>query len=554
MIRALSVTSITSESVEADVTDETCDLIGPPVAQMRRMSRTIAAVAAALLLQAVAPFGPDLRVAGAQLVVPAGGDLQAALDRARRGDVILLEPGATYVGNFVLPVTPGATYVTIRSAADPSRFPANGRVGPEHAQWMPTLRSPNGAPALATAAGSHHWRLQWLAFAGNANGIGDIITLGDGSDDAQVNAASVPSSFILDGLIIRGDPIHGQKRGIALNSGYTIIRNSDIRGIKAIGQDSQAICGWNGPGPYLIENNYLEAAGENVMFGGADPAIRDLVPSDITIRGNYFTKSLTLRQQGSPWTVKNLFELKNARRVLIDGNVFERNWSAAQTGYAILFTPLNQGGRAPWTVVEDVTFQFNTVRDVAAGINILGLDYMNISRPTERIRIRHNLFYGVDAAKWGGDGRFLLIGDGPASIIVDHNTAIQTGSILHLYGERNGSPWPVRNLQFTNNIALHNEYGIVGDGRATGQASLSAYTDGVETRANVIAGANPPLYPPRNFFPSVAELMGEFVNGPANDYLLRPDSRFRRLATDSAPIGADVATIRRRMPAGLPPD
>ena len=259
--------------------------------------------------------------------MPAGGDLQAALNRARRGDVILLEPGATYVGNFVLPVLPGTVYITIRSAADPARFPANGRVAPEHAQWMPILRSPNGAPALATSQGTHHWRLQWLAFAGNANGIGDIITLGDGSE-AQVNPGSIPSSFILDGLIIRGDPVNGQKRAIALNSGYTVIRNSDIRGIKARGQDSQAICGWNGPGPFFIENNYLEAAGENIMFGGADPTFAIWCrPTSISVETTSRSRS-RYGEPGSPWTVKNLFELKNARRVLVDGNLFERNWAA----------------------------------------------------------------------------------------------------------------------------------------------------------------------------------------------------------------------------------
>src|SRR6266849_10826737 len=29
--------------------------------------------------------------------------------------------------------------------------------------------------------------------------------------------------------------------------------------------DTQAICGWNGTGPYIIQNNYLEAAAENVL-------------------------------------------------------------------------------------------------------------------------------------------------------------------------------------------------------------------------------------------------------------------------------------------------
>ena len=191
--------------------------------------------------------------------------------------------------------------------------------------------------------------------------------------EAQRNLATVPHHFELDGLIIRGDPERGQKRAIALNSADTTIRNSDIRDIKAVGQDSQAICGWNGPGPYVIENNYLEAAGENVMFGGAETAINGLVPSDITFRRNYLSKPLAWRSEESPWTVKNLFELKNARRVLVEGNVFEHNWAAGQAGYAILFTPVNDGN-APWTVVSDVVLRFNLVRHVASAINILGFD------------------------------------------------------------------------------------------------------------------------------------------------------------------------------------
>ena len=36
----------------------------------------------------------------ATIAVPAGGDLQAALDAAQPGDVITLEPNATYTGNL----------------------------------------------------------------------------------------------------------------------------------------------------------------------------------------------------------------------------------------------------------------------------------------------------------------------------------------------------------------------------------------------------------------------------------------------------------------------
>ncbi len=72
------------------------------------------------------------------------------------------------------------------------------------------------------------------------------------------------------------------------------------------------------------------------MFGGADPSIPNLVPSDIEIRGNYLRKPLAWRQ--TPLRVKNLLELKNARRVVIDGNLLENCWEDGQRGGAVVFT------------------------------------------------------------------------------------------------------------------------------------------------------------------------------------------------------------------------
>src|SRR5271165_3266123 len=42
------------------------------------------------------------RPSGTVITVRAGGNLQAALDRAQPGDVILVEAGATFTGNFEL--------------------------------------------------------------------------------------------------------------------------------------------------------------------------------------------------------------------------------------------------------------------------------------------------------------------------------------------------------------------------------------------------------------------------------------------------------------------
>src|SRR5262245_43578668 len=43
------------------------------------------------------------RTIGASILVRGDGDLQQAINLAQPGDTIYLEPGVTYVGNFVLP-------------------------------------------------------------------------------------------------------------------------------------------------------------------------------------------------------------------------------------------------------------------------------------------------------------------------------------------------------------------------------------------------------------------------------------------------------------------
>src|SRR5262249_3577235 len=177
----------------------------------------------------------------------------------------------------------------------------------------------------------------------------------------------------------------GQKRAIALNSGSATITGSYISDIKAVGQDAQAIAGWNGPGPYTIANNYLEAAGENVIFGGAEPAGPDLVPGELPVWNNVMAKPTAWRAER--WQVKNLFELKNARRVTIARNIFENNWQAAQSGFAILFTVRNQDGACPWCTIEQIRFEHNIVRHVAAAVSILGADDTHPSQTARAIVI-----------------------------------------------------------------------------------------------------------------------------------------------------------------------
>lgn len=580
--------------------------------------------------------------------VPAGGDLQAALDAAQPGDTILLAAGSEYAGNFKLPVKTGADYITVRSDTADSLLPGAGvRITPADAPRLARLRSPNNVSVIRTVAGSHHWRLQYLEFDANWGGYGDLLALGDGSDEQDM-LAEVPQHFILEHLYVHGDPLVGQKRCISMNAGDVTLRDSHVSDCKTVGQDSQAIAAWNGPGPFVIENNYLEGAGENVLFGGSDPAVPDLVATGIIFRGNHVARPMSWREPiistpaglsaaavsggtlppgtysyrvvarrsvgqgqtgrstasaevsvttsaaggvrvswapvpgtteygvygrtagaqvmawtvtathfvdtggagaaenvptsiGTRWLVKNLFELKNARNVVIERNLFENNWKHGQAGSAIVFTPRNSGESCTWCVVADVRFEYNLVRNVAAAFNLLGRDSPSVSQQAQRISIRHNIVHDVKKSL-GGNGWFLLIGDEPRYVVVDHNTIDHEGTaFIYAYGGSSDSPRPIFDAILTNNVARHNAYGVGGAFFGYGNDILNAFFPGVVFGGNYLAGA------PASRYPSTllrgADFESHFQDAAAADFALRADSSLRGAATDGTDIGADVDVV-----------
>ena len=471
---------------------------------------------------------------GSTISVPAGGDLQAAIDSAKAGDTILLAAGATYTGAFHLPVKSGSSYVTIRSNTPDVSLPADGtRVTPADASRLARVQGGvSGLPAFATDLGAHHYRLQFLEVVSGA-GAYDLVRLGDSSGQ-QTTLASVPHDLIIDRCYIHGSPSTQHKHGIALDSASTTIVNSYIADIHSGSWESQAIGGWNGPGPFTIQNNYLEASGETILFGGADPTIPNLVPSDITIRQNTITKQLAWR--GSANIVKNLIELKNAQRVVIDGNLLENNWVAAQNGFAVLFTPRNQDGGSPWAVVQNVQFTNNVVRHVAAGISVLGTDDLHSSQPTNTLTIRNNLFVDVTGVNWGGNGRWLQLLGG-RDITVDHNTVLNDSMAVGADGPQ------VTGFTFTNNIVPDNGYAVVGSGAGVGSAAIARYFPQSLWLDNVFAGSNPAAYPTGNYYPKSLADVG-FVDANGN-YRLAASSLYKRGATDGTDVGCNIDTLNQ---------
>ncbi len=483
--------------------------------------------------------------AGKVIDVAAGGSFQAAIDKANSGDVIILQAGATYTGNFRLPNKNGSDWIVIRSSAD-KELPAPGtRITPANSGSMPKLISPNSDPVLHTDEGAHHYRFIGVEF-GVAAGKDIYNMVAFGAD--QTSLDQMPHDLIIDRCYIHGNDSENVRRGVLLNCARAAVIDSYISNCHGVGFDTQAICGWNGTGPFKIVNNYLEGAGENVMFGGATPSIKELIASDIEFRLNHVYKPLSWKKghptyAGKPWTIKNLFELKNAQRLLIDRNIFENNWADAQNGFAILFTPRSEDGAAPWATAQDITFTNNILRHSGGGFNIAGSDDASPSQPSQRILIKNNLIDDIDGNSWGSaidgptDGRFAQLVGGPPNIVIDHNTILHSGSIIVADGA------PSLGFIFRNNIARNNLYGVLGSDRTPGLDSLGFYFPGYEFKKNVIAGV--PLgiiYPTENFLPNLLGLVG-FVDQTGGDYRLSRLSPYKNAGSDGKDIGCDFDAL-----------
>ncbi|MDO9318380.1 MAG: hypothetical protein Q7V56_09285 [Gammaproteobacteria bacterium] len=484
-----------------------------------------------------APRAPD--ASGRTVRLGPDDDLQEALNRAVSGDVIELQAGAVFYGPFVLRPHPGSGWVTIISRSDAQHPlpPAGTRVTPADVSAMASLVATTGSVISTAAAASRYHFIGVEVRPGQRDSILDqvlgglgtlttLVDLGAGNNSAD----NMPHHIVFERSYLHGDPVLGTRRGIAMNGAHLAVIDSHLADFKSM-EDSQAVGGWEGSGPFLLHNNYLEAAGENVMFGGADPSIKERIPADITVTGNHFAKPLSWRRadpthDGSNWTVKNLLELKSARRVLIDGNLFEHHWPQAQNGFAILFTVRNQDGDAPWSQVEDVTFSNNIVRRVAAGINILGYDDNHKSRRTQHVHIRNNLFHDI-GGDWGS-GVLLQLLNSPAHIQFTHNTSLQSNALLRMDGD------PIPAVDFRWNIFMDNSVGISGTNTAPGQHSIDTYLGTPVTIAgNVLIGSGDHDYP------SGITRVDAINSMPFTD----PARADFRLQAESASVIADFAEV-----------
>lgn len=479
---------------------------------------------------------------GKTITVKAGGSLQGAINAALPGDVIVLQAGATFTGNFTLPKKSGTGWVTIRTSTPDNLLPVGRRVIPSQASLLARVVSHNSMPAIRTYAGAHHYRLIGLEIATTTSPTSSsaLVSLGEASN-TQTSLTQVPTNLVIERSYIHGRSTLNLKNCVTVNSAHTAIVDSYLERCHSNLQESHAIIGWNGPGPFRIENNYIEGAGINVMFGGAPSASTSLVPSDITIRRNHIMKPLAWK---GVWTVKNLLELKIGRRILIEANILENSWVDAQTGAAFLFKTEVGSNANTWGRTEEVTVRYNVIRNVAIGATLSGRSG-SYGLPARDIRFEHNVWDGVGSSNGTGAGRGFQVLPGVNNVQFERNTIVHNSSTSSRRVIVFGGSGADSNLVFRDNITTRASYAVKGDGYGEGTASLARYAPRYVFAQNVMAGALSGSYPAGNYFPSSATAIG-FVSLSGKDYRLASTSPYKGKASHGGDPGADVAAVTSR--------
>lgn len=529
----------------------------------------------------------DTPAGGKTWMVRAGESVKKVLETASCGDTIQLQAGATFPGNFVVPAKScdDSHWIIIRTSAPDSSLPPEGtRMTPCYAgvaslEGRPPLHCASAANVLAKiefdgmggsgpiifSSGANHYRLIGLEVTRTASGA------------AAYNLIEIlgpADHLVFDRLWVHGTAQNDTVRGILLGpSRYVAVVDSFFTDFHCEANsapcvDTQAIIGGlgDGPmGPYKIVNNFLEASGENIMFGGGRAT---QTPQDIEVRHNHmFKPPIWMKGQsgyvgginGNPFIVKNLFELKNAQRVLLEGNIMENTWGGfTQVGFAIVLTPKNPGGCTNCQVT-DVTIRNNFISHVGGGLQIANaLSDNGTARDGQRYSIHDIVIDDIDGAKYDGPSLFAQISVSVGApllqnVVIDHVTAFPS-RMLFMIGDMVATTTPMKSFAFTNSIVTAGTAPVWSTGGGPGNCAFhndplttfnTCFTSYTFAANAIIAAPGTANWPKNNFFPGSAAAVrfANFNGGRGGDYHLQRSSPYTGKGQDGKDLGADVDAI-----------
>jgi hypothetical protein len=486
---------------------------------------------------------------GALITVAAGGDFQAALNTAQPGDWIVLEAGATWTGNYTAPVrsgdtVPGGNNVIVVTSSAFASLPEKVRVlDTTSAAFFANIRTANVAnlEALAVAQGSAGWRFVGLDFlpTGAVSDLNRLVSIGSTDPALQSTVAQTPKNVIFDRCRFDGHATINLRRAVNLQGIRCGVINSWFGdNIHHNGQDAQAILVSNTPGPLKIVNNRLQGSTEVVLFGGDTATVG--MASDVEVRYNTLSHPYAWRGATS-WQVKNIFEIKKARRLLFESNILSNIWASGQAGFAILIK------HEPYLdeslgVTEDIILRYNKINNAAAGINIAtrgdnngGSTISNVRRVVDT----HNLYYHVsDAANNSTSGYIysLALND---DCVHAHNTYIGDGTANVAISMELGNRRVIKDCIFGPST-----FGVKGDSQGTGTPTLAAYNSSGQFASNiVILGGG--AYASDILRPASIAATG-FTNTGTDDYSIASSSVYKNQASDGTDHGPNFTVLNAK--------
>ena len=536
---------------------------------------------------------------GSVINVNAGGDLQAALNGAHCGDVIELQAAATFTGQFTIPAKNCDInhWIILRSSSSDSVLPAEGQRAtpcyagvaslPGRPQYscanarnvMAKIQMPvRGDGPFQIAPGANYYRFIGLEITRAAGTPGSAKLI---SSKGTADHFVVDRSWLHGGLQDEtqlGVDLSGMTNGAVVDSYF-----NDFHCISMTGTctDAHAIAGGvsnTQDGPFKIQNNFLEAAGEGVMFGGGGAT---MTPADIEVLGNHFWKpwqwmpgnpNFIGGSSGHPFIVKNHLELKNATRVLIEANLMENNWGGfSQNGTAIVFGPKNQHTQSganicPVCQVTDITLRYVHVSHAGGGIQMataLSGNGVNGAPALAggRWSIHDLVLDDISRNYVGGGTLFLIMNVWPThplnTITINHVTGFPdpNSHVLEL-GNINYTTAPMYGFVFTNNMVTTGRYPVWNTGGTTScavhdvpvtsiQKCFSTYTFANNALATTPSAFPSSVWPAGNLFPQTVIDAGfvNYNNGNGGNYELQPNSVYKNKGTDGKDLGADIVGL-----------
>ena len=339
-----------------------------------------------------------------------------------------------------------------------------------------------------------------LLIGNNANEFGISVT----------SASQQPDNVIVDRCIFDQDNDFAVRRMIWVNSRTATIKNSYIDGVRLAGVDTQAILATQAVGPITIENNYIGGASENVLFGGVGNRITGAPEG--TVRFNYFDrreermrfrpwrpgmvafKGLVIRpsaatgrsyvarnsgvtgnaepawpidangtvtDNGITWRLfsssgsahlvaKNHFEIKNARNMKIQHNVFAKHWIDGQDASVVFKLANCTAEESDCVCVPEFAGAVNTNGTLVTSADGNPLPNIHAPQPMHNYRAGSIQIGGVSYDIASMQPEFRLMTD----------AGIQNG-VPYTYGQPGCRASWDKDITFSNNVIRGSAVGLV---------------------------------------------------------------------------------------------